>query len=127
MRSLCLCLSILDWLYDKTIVYTPVSSESGDDDDDDYQCLMDDQCYFDRTDHLNKLKEFLDEIGFTGRCESTYSYASLKNRSKRNFRLQVKKIMLYLLKYSLAPNDAETLWNDLVQHDFKPSKEKYGK
>ena len=113
----------LDWLYDTAIVFTPVSSESGDDVDDDYQYLMDDQYYFDDKDDLNKFKQFLDEMGFTGRCESTHSYTSLKNNSKRNFRLQAKKIIFYLLRY-LAP-DVQTLWDDIVEHDCQHhSKEK---
>ena len=109
----------LDWLYDKAIVFTPSSSEPGDDGDDDYQRLMDDDCSPDGTDHLNKFKQFLSEIGFTGRCESTNSYTSLKANSKRNFRLQVKKIFFHLLEYSLARNDAQTLWDDIVLHECK--------
>ena len=112
-----LCFSNLDCLYNKSIVFTPVSSESGDD-SDNYPYHIDDQYYSDATDNLNKFKRFLDEIGFTGRCESTYSYASLKNSSKRNFCLQAKKIIFYLPTY-LASNDVQTLWDDIVQHDFR--------
>jgi hypothetical protein len=62
---------------------------------------------------LNKWKQFLEEISFTGRCESTLSYTSLKNTSKYRFRHEVKKNFFYLLNF-LAPNDVQTVWNDVV-------------
>jgi len=90
--------SNLDWLYNKDIVFTSVSSES-DDENDDYQYHIDDQYYSNETDNLNKLKQFLEEISFTELCESILSYTSLKNRSKYNFRHQVKNSFLLFTKF----------------------------
>ncbi|CAF1685817.1 unnamed protein product [Rotaria magnacalcarata] len=113
------CDRIFDWLYNKELVHTPASSEA-DDDDDNYEHHIDDQSYAQESNILNKIKQLLDEIGFMGRCESTLSYASLKERSKCNLRNQIKRIFLYLLKF-LTPNDVPVVWNDIIKYELKTS------
>lgn len=110
---------ILDWLYNKEVVYTPVSSEA-DDDSDSFEHHIDDEIYAQESDILTKFKQFLAESGFRGRCESTLSYTSLKERSKSNIRNQIKNIFLHILEF-LIPNNIEIVWNDIVKHEFKTS------
>jgi hypothetical protein len=109
----------LDWLYDENIVFTPVPSEPDyDDNDKNYEYHIDDQYYSDDSNDLYKFKEFLKDIGFTGRCESTPSYSTLGHRSKCNFRNQVKQIFFRLLRI-LVRKESEVVWNDIFQYDFE--------
>ncbi|CAF4596790.1 unnamed protein product [Rotaria socialis] len=113
------CERIFDWLYNKELVHTPVSSEADDDDNDDsYEHHIDDQSYAQESHVLNRINQFLDEIGFMRRCELTLSYASLKERSKCNLWNQIKRMFLYLLKF-LLPNNIEKVWNDIVKYELK--------
>ena len=65
------------------MVYTPVFSEI-DDGNESFEYHIDDQFYPREIDILNRFKQFLDETGCDGRCESTLSYTSLTEKSKSN-------------------------------------------
>jgi hypothetical protein len=110
---------LFDHLYRPESIVSPMSiDEVFNDDGDDYQPTTPATPIEPVFDSKKELKRWLTSTGFRARCRSTESYCSMKRRDRVAFCRQMKDVFRHILK-EFAPNDAETVWEDLIDHETK--------
>ena len=109
------------WLSDVRYCYSASSVSS---EDSTYQSYLDEPHPLTTTEKRTRLKQWLKDNEFKGRVDSTLSYNDMKNdKSRRNFRTQVKAIFLEILGL-LAPNDVTVVWDDIIADEIENGKPK---
>lgn len=118
----------LGWLYDETIVHTPsTAGVSLSQWDNDYKLIDNEASPSQKANEKREFKQWLASTGYEGRWRSTDNYRSLSRHDQTTFRSQAKAIFLHVLKVQLAPNDADVVWEDLIDEETrKPARTKDG-
>lgn len=112
----------LAWLYDGNIVHTPSTagipmSQS----DEDYDLVDEEIPPSPKVDTKRDFKQWLISTEYKGRWRSTDNYQGLSQRDQAAFRSQAKAIFRHILKCQLSPNDADVVWEDLIDEETSKS------
>ncbi|CAF4203758.1 unnamed protein product, partial [Rotaria sp. Silwood2] len=112
---------LFEWLYDEITVHAPstaascFSQQSGD-----YESVDRDFPALKRDHEKREFKQWFAFTDYRGRCRSTENYCSLNRHDQKAFRSQMKAIFHHILLL-LVPNDADIVWEDLVDDETKKS------
>jgi hypothetical protein len=107
-----------DWMYDGNIVHTPLSTHHLSQSEDEYDPEDDDIPSPEQASYKNMFKQWLIASGYTGRYRSTANYSSLDRHEQTTFCTQVKAIFRHVL-CQLSPNDADQVWEDVIDGEMK--------
>ena len=112
----------LTWLYDGNIVHTPsTAGVSVSQLDDDYKLTDDETSQLSQANTKREFKQWLASTGYEGRWRSTNDYQGLSQHDQTTFRSQAKAIFSHILKLQLSPNDADMVWEELIDEEMNKS------
>jgi hypothetical protein len=86
--------------------------------DSDYEPVQNDASPTLKEDGKREFKQWLASTDYQGRWRSTNNYCSLSKHDQTIFRHQMKAIFHHVL-HQLAPNDVDTVWDDIVDDETK--------
>ena len=115
------------WLYNECIARTPsTAGASLCPWDNEYDPGRHDVSPSKKASEKREFKQWLADSEYVGRWRSTDDYRSLGRHSQAAFRSQAKAIFRHVLK-QLAPNDADVVWEDMIDDETrKPTRTKDG-
>ena len=110
---------LFEWLYYTSMIQTPTSiGEFLSHADDDYEPITSELESLQKRDPKQELRQWLTSTGFTGRCRSTDSYASMKRRDQMAVCRQMKEVFRHILNQFVS-NDSDTVWEDLIERETR--------
>jgi hypothetical protein len=115
------------WLYDGKTIYTPTTAQTGVSlVESDYELLVDDIPLNQRNTENKEFKDWLASTDYRGRWRATSDYCALGSHDQTTFRSQMRAIFRHVL-HQLAPNDADVVWDGIVDDETKrPARTKGG-